>query len=102
MDSQNNFDLKIFNQEFDKKELENTKFKPNDFEIKQKHHPKLNDIEKIILAMRLAFEFSLQKILNNQNPLPDILSNSEMTVGLIALSIFIGGMTLLIAGLMKD
>jgi hypothetical protein len=103
METQNNLDLAKFNREFEEKEKERIKFKPIDEpRIDIKKSPKLNQIEKIILAMRLVFEILLDRITKGVNPLPEILDKEELTVGLIALCIFIGGLTLLLGGIMKD
>jgi hypothetical protein len=103
METQNNLDLAKFNREFEEKEKERIKFKPIDEpRIDIKKSPKLNQIEKIILAMRLVFEILLDRITKGVNPLPEILDKEELTVGLIALCIFIGALTLLLGGIMKD
>jgi len=101
MEVNNNLDLAKFNREFEEKEKETIKYQPKEDKIITKS-PKLNKIEKIILAMRLVFEILLDRITKGVNPLPEILDKDELMVGLIALCIFVGGLTLLLGGIMKD
>lgn len=63
--------------------------------------PHRNDIDFVILNMRMAFDFLLNKIINLENPFPEISQNNQLMRGAIFLSFFIGALTLILSGLMK-
>ena len=95
-------DIIKFNKEFEENDLLNDKYKEKP-PIKQViPHSQKNNLDYMILKMRLAFDFILNKISNYKNPIDDILADEELTQGTIYLSLFLGVMTMILAGLFKS
>lgn len=95
-------DIIKFNQEFENKDKEQQKYKEKNYFIQEKSHPKKSSIDKIILKMKVAFDFIINKLQNKENPIDYIFANEELLQGTIYLLFFIGGLTLLLSGLMKN
>jgi len=104
MESQTKNDLNIakFNQEFEQKNKELAKYNIKPDKNYEKKSPKFSQIDKVILAMRLVFELLLERLTNGQNPLPEILDKDELIMGTIALCFFLGVITLILGGIMKN
>lgn len=102
MDIKNEIDLAKFNNEFEENDIKNNKYQEKPIIYQEKLSPKLNQIEKIILAMRIVFEIILDKSIKGINPIPEIFDKDELVVGFIALCFFIGGLTLILGGIMKE
>lgn len=97
-------DIIKFNSQFDENDTKQQQFHEKKYnktsKIKQRNEIHL--IDKNILKMRLAFDHIINKIELLQNPIIDITQNEELAQGTIMLSFFIGLMTLILAGLMKE
>ena len=63
---------------------------------------KKTSIDNMILDMRASFDYLLLKLNKKENPVNDILNNDKLTIGTIYLLFFIGGLTLILSGLMKE
>lgn len=102
LQTKNDLDLVKFNQQFDEKDKEMKKYKIKPDKIQERRSVKFSQLDKIILAMRLVFELLLDRLTKGLNPLPEIFEKDELIIGTIALSFFLGGMTLILGGIMKD
>ena len=97
-------DIIDFNNKFEEMDIPYYREKEIDpiYEYQNKYNDEKNTIENMILKLRLAFDFILNKLLNRQNPIDEILNDNELLQGTIYLLFFICTLTLLLAGLMKD
>lgn len=96
-------DLAKFNKDFEDNDANNNHFIDNSYDIldEVKPTPEINIIDENLLKMRLAFDFIIKEILDFNNPINDILDKKDLAHGTILLLFFIGGLTLILAGLMK-
>lgn len=100
--SKKELDIVNFNKQFEESDIKNNKYQEKEYIIKDKPHPNKNNIDKIILKMRLAFDFLLNKLIKMENPIKEIINNEELLQGTIYFLFFIGSMTLILSGLMKE
>ena len=96
-------DLVKFNRDFDKIDKSIEIYRPDKESKTQYVNSKSKyNIDETILKMRLAFDIILDKIIKKENPINEILSHNKLMEGTIMLLFFIGGLTLILSGLMKD
>ncbi|ADO67235.1 hypothetical protein crov202 [Cafeteria roenbergensis virus] len=100
--SQKELDIIKFNKDFEENDKMLNKYQEKDYILNEKHAPQKFAIDKLILKMRLAFDFLLNKLENMESPINDLKNNEELLQGTIFLLFFIGGVTLLLSGLMKE
>ena len=104
MDSKKELDIVKFNKEFDynsKKQFEHHQLNYKTI-IKPKKNKDINSIDKNILKMRLSFDHIIQKIEFLENPITEITESKDLMEGTILLCFFIGLLTMILAGLMKQ
>lgn len=94
-------DLIKFNQNFEEQDKLNEFYEPRITQTTQ-YAPQKTSIDNIILDMRASFDYLLLKLNKKENPVNDILNNDKLTIGTIYLLFFIGGLTLILSGLMKE
>jgi len=99
--SQKELDIINFNKDFEEKDKLRKQYQERKYIIKDELHQEKNTIDKLILKMRLAFDFIIKKFEKLENPTEDILNNEELIQGTIYLLFFFGTVTLLLSGLMK-
>ena len=94
-------DLIKFNQDFEEQDKLNEFYEPRTTQT-IKYAPQKTSIDNIILDMRASFDYLVLKLNKKENPVNDILNNDKLTIGTIYLLFFIGGLTLILSGLMKE
>ena len=94
-------DLIKFNQNFEEQDKLNEFYEPRITQTTQ-YAPQQTSIDNIILDMRASFDYLLLKLNKKENPVNDILNNDKLTIGTIYLLFFMGGLTLILSGLMKE
>lgn len=102
LNKQNNFDLVKFNRNFEESDKDGNKYIDKPLQYTQDKSEMLQDINNTILMMRIVVNIIIDKLSQKQNPLPFILNDNKRIMGLVVLSLFIGGSTLLLSGLMKE
>lgn len=100
--SQKELDIIKFNKDFEENDKILDKYQEKEYILNKKSTPQKLAVDKLILKMRLAFDFFLNKLENMENPINDLKNNEELLQGTIFLLFFIGGVTLLLSGLMKE
>ena len=97
-------DIVKFNNQFEQYDISQQQQQEKKYKTttQQITNPKINTIDKNILKMRKAFDFILQKIEVLENPISDILTQEDLTQGTIMLCLFIGLLTMILAGLMQN
>ena len=100
--SKRELDIINFNKQFEEQDKKNKQYQEREYLVKDKQHPQKTSIDKLILKMRSAFDFLLDKLEKMENPINDILNDEDLLQGTIYLLFFFGTVTLLLSGLMKQ
>lgn len=100
--SQKELDIINFNKEFEEKDKLEERYQERQYIVKDNPHPEKTSIDKLILKMRVAFDFLIDKLEKMENPINDIINDEDLLQGTIYLLFFFGTVTLLLSGLMKN
>ena len=102
--SKKELDIVKFNQDFNDNDKQLKQFQENKYQTTTNtiSREEINPIEKNILKMRLAFDHIINKIEVLENPIQDITNDDELMQGTIILCLFVGLLTMILSGLMKE
>ena len=100
--SQKELDIINFNKEFEEKDKLEERYQERQYIVKDNPHPEKTSIDQLILKMRVAFDFLIDKLEKMENPINDIINDEDLLQGTIYLLFFFGTVTLLLSGLMKN